>query len=347
MLGLLLINLGTPEAPEPEPVKRYLRQFLNDDRVLDINPAARAALLNLVILRKRPKESAAAYKQVWTERGSPLLFHTKDLAKGVAEKLGSGEWMVEIGMRYGEPSIRSALSRLRRAGIDDLVIFPLYPQYASSSTGTALEEVYKTCATEWNVARLHVVPPFYDEAGYIDCFAENIRTARADLGADHILFSYHGLPERHVQKSDDSGAHCLASDSCCDRITEVNRNCYRAQCYATTRALSSKLELSNDDHSVSFQSRLGKDPWIQPFTDEVLPALAKRGVKKLVVACPSFVADCLETLEEIAIRAKDQFCSEGGENLALVPSLNSAQTWTDVVTRMSRTAIAPRSKANS
>ena len=255
MLGLLLINLGTPEAPEPEPVKRYLRQFLNDERVLDINPAARAALLNLVILRKRPKESAAAYKQVWTDRGSPLLVYSKDLTSAVADKLGRESWMVELGMRYGEPSIESALKRLRRAGVDDVVVFPLYPQYASSSTGTALEEVYRVCAKEWNVARLNVVPPFYNHPGFISAFADNLRAVQKEVDGDHVLFSYHGLPERHVQKSDDSGAHCLASKTCCDRITEVNRNCYRAQCYSTTRELVSALDLTDDGYSVSFQSR--------------------------------------------------------------------------------------------
>ena len=337
MIGLLLINLGTPEAPETEPVRTYLRQFLNDDRVLDMNPAARAALLNLVILRKRPKESAAAYRKIWTERGSPLLVETQDLAEKVATKLGES-WLVELGMRYGNPSIGSALTKLISRGANQVVVFPLYPQYASSSTGTALEEIYRLCAEEWNVVPLSVVPPFYDDPGFLDAFAANGRTVIDDESPDHVLFSYHGLPERHVQKSDPSSNHCLAEANCCDAIVETNKHCYRAQCYATTRELAKRLELAPEMHSVSFQSRLGKTPWIQPFTDDVLPQLANKDVKRLAVFCPSFVADCLETLEEIEIRADEQFREAGGDKLTLIPSLNSADDWVEAVCALARRA---------
>jgi ferrochelatase len=343
VVGLLLVNLGTPDAPEPAPVRAYLREFLADPRVLDINPVGRAALLNLVILPRRPRQSAAAYRQVWTDRGSPLMVHSLDLLEQVATRLPDG-WIAALGMRYGEPSIAGAIADLIAGGADSIVAFPLYPQYAASSTGTALEEIYRVTGQMWNVPPLHVVPPFYDHPAFIDAFVEVGREAAG--GADHVLFSYHGLPERHMHKSDPSGAHCLATDDCCDRIAAVNRHCYRAQCYATTRALVVGLDLEPDGYSVSFQSRLGRSPWIRPFTDHVLPELAERGVRRLAVFCPSFVADCLETLEEVAIRGRDQFREAGGEELTLVPSLNSSPRWADAVAALA-TGAAPSHGAPS
>ena len=337
MNGLLLINLGTPEAPEPGPVRTYLREFLNDSRVLDIHPVGRAALLNLIILPRRPAQSAEAYGKIWTDRGSPLMVHSQDLAAGVAGKLGES-WEVSLGMRYGSPSIASALLDLVDAGVERVIALPLYPQYASSSTGTALEELYATAGSMWNVPPLSVVPPFYDDPGFIDAFAAVARPVLGELEPDHVLFSYHGLPERHMIKSDLSGSHCLATAGCCDEIVKANRHCYRAQCYATTRLLAGALELDAAAYSVSFQSRLGRTPWIKPYTDHALPQLAARGVKKLAVLCPSFVADCLETLEEIAIRGVAQFREAGGDELVLVPSLNSSPAWIDAVVSMSRRA---------
>ncbi len=340
MIGLLLINLGTPDDPEAGSVREYLREFLNDPRVLDINPLGRAALLN-VILRTRPKKSSNAYKQIWTREGSPLMVHSRALTTKVGEQMANHGWVVELGMRYGQPSIESAIDNLIDRGVDQIVVFPLYPQYAASSTGTALEEVYRICAPAWNVVPLYVVPPFYRDPGFIDSFANISRPLFETFKPDHILFSYHGLPERHVQKSDPSGSHCLADPNCCDHIVADNKHCYRAQCYATTRALVSKLNLETNNFSVSFQSRLGRTPWIKPHTDVTLPELAAAGIKRLAVFCPSFVADCLETLEEIAIRGAEQFQTHGGEALMLVPSLNSSERWVETVCTLAQ-QVAPK-----
>lgn len=336
MQGLLLVNLGTPDEPTAPAVRRYLRQFLSDPRVLDINPVGRAALLNLVILPRRPAQSAEAYRKIWDPvLGSPLLFHSRDLTRLVGERLGAG-WQVELGMRYGSPSIESALEALRTAGADAIVVLPLYPQYAASSTGSSLEEVYRLAAARWNTPSIAAVPPFYDQGSFIAAFAAVGRPILASERPDHVLFSFHGLPERHMRKSDESGRHCLASPGCCDRVDGVNRNCYRAQSYATARALAAALSLDGDSWSVSFQSRLGRTPWIRPYTDVVLDELAARGVKRLAVFCPAFVADCLETLEEIGIRGRDQFRAAGGDDLVLVPSLNSSPAWVDAVVDMAR-----------
>jgi protoporphyrin/coproporphyrin ferrochelatase len=334
--GLLLLNLGTPDEPTAPAVRRYLREFLSDPRVLDINPIGRAALLNLVILPRRPAQSAEAYRKIWDPtRGSPLLFHSQDLTRQVSEALGSS-WRVELAMRYGQPSIAGALDRFRQAGIDRLVVFPLFPQYAASSTGSALEAVLGQIAPRWNVPPVSVVPAFYDDPGFIAAFAAVGAPVLADARPDHILFSFHGLPERHMRKSDESGRHCLTSSSCCDAIDGANRNCYRAQCYATARALAAALSLEPDRWTVTFQSRLGRTPWIQPYTDLVIPELAARGTRRLAVFCPAFVADCLETLEEIGIRAREQFRAAGGEELTLVPSLNSSPGWVAAVVALSR-----------
>jgi ferrochelatase len=330
MTGLLLVNLGTPDAPRAPEVRRYLRQFLSDPRVLDIHPVGRAALLELVILPFRPSKSAHAYQKIWTERGSPLLFHGQDLAAAVAERLGA-EWAVELGMRYQRPSLESALERLRARECDRVVVFPLYPQYSAASTGSSVEEVFRLAARRWVTPSLSIVEPFYQDAAFIGAFAAVGAPVLAEARADHVLFSFHGLPERHMIKSDASGEHCLRSANCCDSIQSVNRHCYRAQCFATARALAAKLGLPSEKWSVSFQSRLGRTPWIKPYTDQVLPELVKKGVKRVAVFCPAFVADCLETLEEIGIRAKADFTAAGGEALTLVPSLNATPAWADAV----------------
>jgi ferrochelatase len=327
--GVLLSNLGTPDDPSPAAVRRYLKEFLSDPRVLDIGAIARWALLNLVVLPSRPAKSAAAYAQVWSEAGSPLLVHGRALQAAVQARLGD-DFVVELGMRYGQPSIAGALDRLRVAGADRIVFFPLYPQYASSSTGSSIEELYRIAGARWVTPSIASVPPFYDEGGFIRAFAEVGRPVIERERPDHVLFSYHGLPERQVQKTDDTGAHCLRSATCCEAIVAANRNCYRAQCFATTRALVAALSLTLP-HSVTFQSRLGRTPWIKPYTDVVLPELAKKGVRRVVVFCPAFVADCLETLEEIGIRARRDWLAVGGEALTLVPSLNATPAWVDAV----------------
>ncbi len=338
--GLLLINLGTPDEPTPPAVRRYLREFLSDPRVIDINAVGRALLLHLFILPFRPKKSAHAYQSIWdAERGSPLMYHSRALAKGVAERLG-GEWKVELAMRYGSPSIPDALARLRAAAVDRIVVLPLFPQYASSSTGTAIARVFELAGAQWNTPWLNIVPPFYDEPDFISAFAKVARDAGLDE-SDHLLLSFHGLPERQVKKSDTSGgAHCLASPGCCDRIALANRHCYRAQCYATARDLAKALDLPADRYTVCFQSRLGRTPWIRPYTDELLEELAKQGKKKLAVMCPAFVADCLETVEEIGIRARAQFLAAGGQELKMIPSLNATAPWIELVAKLARRAAA-------
>jgi ferrochelatase len=329
-VGVLVINLGTPDSTEVEDVRRYLRQFLSDPRVLDINPLLRWFLLNFIILRRRPAESAHAYKSIWMEEGSPLLVYSHALVEEL--RLRMPDRVIALGMRYGNPSIESALDELARAQVDRVIVAPLYPQYAASSTGTALEVVYEHVAKGWNVPSVQVLSPFYEHEGFIDAWASVCRRAFDDFNPDHVLLSYHGLPERHVQKSDPTGQHCL-QEGCCDAIVDANRHCYKAHCYATTRALCASLGLEGD-FSVAFQSRLLKDPWVQPFTDERLVELAKSGSKRLAVVCPSFVADCLETLEEIGIRAKEDFQAAGGEDLRLVPSLNVEEVWVAHLTRM-------------
>ena len=337
--GLLLCNLGTPDDPSPSAVRRYLREFLSDPRVLDIHPLGRWALLNLVILPTRPRKSAAAYQLIWGRdgagAGSPLLRHGLDLAAAVRARLGDG-WAVELGMRYQSPSIASALDKLRAAGADTVVVFPLYPQYSSSSTGSSVEEVFRLAGQAWVTPSLSFVEPFYDDPEFIDAFAAQGAPVIAEQKPDHVLMSFHGLPERHMHKADTSGKHCLASAGCCDRIVEANRHCYRAQCFATARALAARLGLADGTWSVSFQSRLGRTPWIRPYTDVVLPELAVAGKKRVAVFCPAFVADCLETLEEIGIRARRDFTAAGGESLTLVPSLNASPRWIDAVVSLTR-----------
>ena len=320
--GLLLINLGTPDAPTTPAVRRYLREFLSDPRVIDINPIGRALLLNLIILPFRPAKSAAAYQKIWdAETGSPLLSHSKALAAGVAARLGEG-WKVELAMRYGHPSIADALERLR--GCERIVVLPLYPQYAASSTSTSVARVMELATAAWDVAPLEIVPAFYAEPRFIAAFAAVARPVLAEARPDHVLFSFHGLPERQIRKSGD--AKCLASPTCCDR--DPPPTCYRAQCFATARALAKELAIT--DSTVCFQSRLGRTPWITPHTDVVIDQLAKTH-KRLAVFCPAFVADCLETLEEIGMRAKEQWLAAGGEELVLVPSLNATPAWVDAV----------------
>jgi protoporphyrin/coproporphyrin ferrochelatase len=330
--GLLLINLGTPDEPTTPAVRRYLREFLGDPRVIDINAIGRALLLNLVILPRRPARSAEAYRTIWDpERGSPLLYHSQDLARAVAERLGAG-WRVELAMRYGKPAIADALAALEAAGVDRIVVLPLFPQYAASSTGTAVARVMELAQQRWNVPALDFVPAFFDDEGFLGAFAKVAAPVLADFRQDHLLFSFHGLPVRQIVKTDATASHCFKSASCCDSLT--NPNCYRAQSFATARGIARHLGLSAESYTVGFQSRLGRTPWIQPYTDVLLDELPARGVRRLAVMCPAFVADCLETLEEIGMRARAQWKAAGGEELVLVPSLNAHPAWVDCVVGM-------------
>lgn len=337
MNGLLLVNLGTPDAPDTASVRRYLAEFLWDHRVLDIPAIGRFFLLYGAILPFRPAKSARAYQKVWSaETGSPLLHHSTALTEAVRAELGQG-WAVALGMRYGRPDLKSALDALETAGCTRIFVLPLYPQYASSSTGSTVERLFTLAAQRPATPNLTILPEFYDDPDFID----SVKTVAAPildaLQPDHVLMSYHGLPERQVQATQIGGAgHCLANGACCDRIETINSRCYRAQCYATTRALTAALGLAPAKVSVSFQSRLGNIPWIQPYTDEVLPKLAAQH-KKLAVLCPSFTSDCLETLEEIGMAAKAEYAKLGGE-LTLVPCVNSHPRWVQAVADRARAA---------
>lgn len=332
--GLLLINLGTPDSPAVPDVRRYLREFLSDPRVIDVPALRRWLILNLFILPFRPKRSAEAYHKIWTDRGSPLLFHGLDLIERLRELLGA-DTPIELGMRYQNPSIASALARLRAAGIDRITVFPLFPQYSSAAWGSAIEKLHVEVNRRWNVPTLQVVPPYHDHPAYIEACAAAARPVLEELDPDLVLMSYHGLPERQIMKGDESGGqHCLRTDSCCDRIVPANRKCYRAQCYETSRLIAGELDLAPEEYAVTFQSRLGRSPWIRPYTDERVRELATSGVKRLVVLSPSFVADCLETLEEIGLRAAEDFRAHGGEELRLVPSLNSGEGWARAIARI-------------
>jgi ferrochelatase len=323
--GVLLVNLGTPDAPRPAEVRRYLREFLGDPRVLDMPALARWLLLNLVILPRRPRASARAYAKVWTPEGSPLLVHGRALAAALARELGP-EYAVVLGMRYGRPSLREAAEQLAAADVARIVALPLFPQWSEAATGSAEAKLREELARA-EAPPASILPPFYAEPRFVAALAGVTAPHLAELRPDHVLFSYHGLPERQIRAADASARHCLASPVCCNAIGAASARCYRAHCFATTRAVAAALGLLPGAHSTSFQSRLGRTPWIRPYTDEVMPELAARGVRRLAVLCPSFVADCLETLEEIAIRAAEQWQSLGGETLRLVPCLNADPAW--------------------
>ncbi len=328
--GVLLVNLGTPDSPSVRDVRRYLREFLSDPLVIDLPAPLRWLLLEAVILPFRPRRSAHAYASVWMREGSPLLVHSRALASALGAALGPA-FRVALGMRYGRPSIADALDELRAAGAARLLAVPLFPQYAASSTGSATARVREVVTARTPALPLAIAPTFYDAPGFVGAFAAAGRAALAGFRPDHVLLSFHGLPERHVRREDPTGRHCLASLHCCDAIVATNTSCYRAQSHATARALAAALELPAGSWSVSFQSRLGGDRWIQPFTDRVLPELAARGVKRLAVACPSFVADCLETLEEIGIRARAQWLGLGGAELLLLPCPNAEPEWVEAL----------------
>jgi len=331
--GLLLINLGTPESPHTGPVRDYLAEFLADPRVLTLPAPMRWFLLYFIILPFRPRRSAAAYQKVWdAERGSPLLFHTRDLADAVDAAMGA-DWVVALGMRYGNPSLESALDQLIEAGCERIFVMPLYPQYASSTTGSTLEAIHALAGARQWVPPLTVIPPFYDHPAYLQATLAAAADTLADTDQPHVVFSFHGIPESHVQATDLSPGrdHCLASESCCDTIGLANRACYRAQCVATARLLAERLELPADRWSFSFQSRLGRVPWLQPYTDHHLEALSKAGTDPVVVLTPSFVADCLETLEEIGMEAKAEYT---GGALTVAPCLNAHPDWVSAVVRI-------------
>jgi ferrochelatase len=334
--GVLLIQLGTPQAPRPREVRRYLREFLSDPRVIDLPGPLRWLLLHAVILPTRPRRSAAAYAQIWTEAGSPLLVHGLALRDAVAVALGP-DHRVALGMRYGQPSIAAALEELVAAGARRVVSLPLFPQWSEAASGSA-RAAAADAARALDALEHIEIGAFWDHPGHLEAWRAVADPALERIRPDHVLMSFHGLPERQIRAADASG-ECLAHASCCAEIEQRNRGCYRAQCFATARALARRLGVE-DRYSVAFQSRLGRTPWIGPHTDRALPELRASGVRRLAVLCPAFVADCLETLEEIGIRAREQWLALGGETLELVPSLNASPAWVAAVADLVRGADA-------
>ncbi len=325
--GVLLLNLGSPEAPTPKAVRPYLQALLGDPRVLEMPAPLRWLLLHGVILRTRPKYAAHAYSRIWTAEGSPLMTHTRAFAAGLAAELGS-EYRVEVGMSCGTPFIAEGLKALFRHPLRELVVFPLYPQYASATTGSALAAVFQGLQRRRSIPAVRTVPAFFDHPAYLEAAAAVAAPVLAEARPDHVLFSFHGLPESQIRRAESAPGFCLASgDACCASMGPANFYCYRAQCFSLARRLAERLRLPAAGFSLSFQSRLGRTPWIRPYTDETLVLLAKRGIRRLAVLTPSFVADCLETLEEIGLRGAEAFQAAGGERLTLVPSLNADSAW--------------------
>ncbi|MCL9683298.1 ferrochelatase [Legionella maioricensis] len=316
--GLLLINLGTPNSTGLADVSCYLREFLTDKRVIDIPPLIRYLLVYALIVPLRAKKSAHAYKTIWTEQGSPLLFHSQNLANHLQKTIGA-EYKIALGMRYGKPSITSAIHDLKDC--ESITVLPLYPQYSSAATGSSIEEVMRIITTQEVIPSLNIIRDFYHHPAYITSQAQIIKRHLHEH--DHLLFSYHGIPERQIRKA---GCKKVCTEKC-PPISKNNQGCYKAQCHQTTQLLAKELRLSPNQYSTAFQSRLGKTPWIKPYTEEVLTELAAKGIKRLAISCPSFVADCLETLEEIGMRAREQWEKLGGEQFTMIPSLNDAPEW--------------------
>lgn len=324
--GLLLLNLGSPAAPTPEAVGAYLREFLMDEYVINLPKPLRWPLVNLAIVPRRKYASAKLYQTIWTAAGSPLLVHTRALAAGLQAQLGP-TYRVAAGMRYGQPSTAAALAELTAAQVERILVLPLYPQYAESSFETAVQSVRRAAQALGWLDRLQLLPPFFDQPAYLDASAALVREHLQAHPAAHVVFSYHSLPVRHLKRLDTSGQHCFAQATCCAEMGVHNARCYRAQCVYTTRAIVERLQLPATQHTLAFQSRLGRQEWLGPQTEQVLTELAQRGVTEVAVSCPSFTADCLETLEEIAVRAQRVFLQAGGRSLTLVPALNAQPHW--------------------
>ncbi|MCS6832920.1 MAG: ferrochelatase [Flammeovirgaceae bacterium] len=321
--GILLVNLGTPDSTKVGDVRRYLREFLSDERVIDIHPLGRFLLVNFIIAPFRAPKSAHEYQKLWTEKGSPLKYHSLQLVELLQKELGD-DYVVELAMRYQNPSIQSALEALKKHPLESLLVIPLFPQYASATSGSVHQEVMRILSKWPLIPKTTFLDAFPTQPTMIRAFVENAEKFRTQHTYDHYLFTYHGLPERQLKKAD---AQCLTSTNCCHEFSARNRLCYRAQCYETSRKLAEAMGIEEKNYTVSFQSRLGKDPWIQPYTDETIEKLAKNGCKKLLVFSPSFVADCLETTIEIGEAYAELFREKGGERLDLVESLNTSATW--------------------
>ena len=326
--GIVLMNLGSPDSTEVKDVRKYLKEFLMDERVIDVPYFVRSFLINGIIIPFRAPKSAEAYKTIWTKEGSPLVVLTKQLQKALQLKVDEP---VAIAMRYGNPTPQLAFDELyeNNPDLQDVLAIPLYPHYAMSSFETAVESAKEVHQQNNYPFKLHFLQPFYNEPHYINALAENIKPF-LQQEYDHILFSYHGVPGRHIRKSDTTRSHCLKIENCCDVASPAHAHCYRHQVFTTTRLVMEQLNIPKDKYSISFQSRLGKG-WLQPFTDIRLQEMPKEGIKKLLILCPAFVSDCLETLEEIDVRGKEEFMGAGGESFTMIPCLNSNELWVDVL----------------
>ncbi|MHB1685942.1 MAG: ferrochelatase [Ignavibacteriaceae bacterium] len=329
-IGVLLINLGTPDSPSVGDVRKYLYEFLNDPRVIDIPWLLRKILVNLIIVPFRAPKSAKIYKQLWTDKGSPIIVYGNSVKEKLQKELSS-DFKVELAMRYQNPSLDEVLGRMKKKVYHKIIIVPLFPQYASASTGSAVEKAMKIIMKWWVIPEIKVISQFYDNEGFINAIIE--RAKKYNLNEfDHILFSYHGLPVRQVDKVYDDGKPC-SDHNCENEITDANKFCYKAACYATTRLLARKLQLPKDGYTVCFQSRLDKK-WLEPFTDKIIIEKAKEGAKKILVFSPAFVADCLETIVEIGIEYQKLFVDNGGEKIQLVESLNDHPLWIETLKKI-------------
>lgn len=331
--GVLLVNLGTPDSPSVPDVRKYLGEFLMDERVIDIPSFNRTLLVKGIIVPFRSPKSAKIYKEVWSEEtGSPLLYYSIRQQQLLQERLGS-DYIVELAMRYQQPSIENALERLKKKQVANIKVIPLFPQYASASTGSVHQKIMKIVSRWLTIPDISFISSFHDNEGMLEVFAENARKYNPE-SYDHILFSFHGLPERQLTKADDSGKYCLKAPDCCSRFVDANRMCYSAQSYETARLLAQKLNIPSEKYTVCFQSRLGNSPWKKPYTSDVLKELSGKGVKKILAFSPAFVADCLETLYEIVVEYNEEFKEMGGEKVQLVESLNDHPKWIEALEKM-------------
>ncbi len=326
--GVLLVNLGSPDSTDPKDVKKYLGEFLMDPRVIDVPLWARTLLVKGIILNTRPKKSATAYKKIWWEEGSPLIVLSERLQQKVANQT---QIPIALAMRYGAMNIQKGLQELHEKGIDEVLIIPLYPQFAMATTETILVLAEKLRKEHFPHMKFSDLPAFFNQDAYIDVLSNSIAEKLKDLDYEHLLFSYHGVPERHIRKSDITKSHCQIDGSCCKTASDAHQFCYRHQCYETTRLVAEKLNLKEDHYSTSFQSRLGFDPWLQPYTDRTIERLGKNGTKKMAIVTPAFVSDCLETLEEIAMEGEEIFHEVGGKEFTTIPCINDRDDWVEVL----------------
>lgn len=340
--GVLLVNLGSPDSPSVGDVRRYLREFLMDGRVLDAPWPIRFAVVHFAILPRRPRQSAEAYEKIWTPEGSPLVITSRNVQRALQARIPVP---VELAMRYQNPSIPRAVAALAAQGVERCLLIPLFPHYAMSSFETAVERVQEVGARLAPALRFEVQPPYFDHPDYLAALVASAQPYLAGAW-DRLLFSFHGIPERHLRKSDPTGGHCLRTPDCCQTPSPAHARCYRAQCFRTVEAFVRQAAIPADRYSVAFQSRLGRDPWLRPYTDLELERFAHEGVRKLLVICPAFVSDCLETLEEIRLRGQETFAAAGGERLTQIPCLNEHPLWIQALECMIRTFLdAPAAKS--